>query len=307
MVNAIHLTITTINSLGIVHSYNAGGDVAVTSQGWVVPPKYSCQVFTIGVNRFVLEGATLLDDGSIFDDDFRNNITAASEITDCAKKSRARPSVALYTKDYPFDKCTPEGLNYTEFRDQAQALVTNYGEEEVLFRIWAGNFQESSWQMARNISNVIRHHLRTTSGKRASASLGFAAEPVYAPLWGYIERAHVGLFDARDIGISFTRGIIDHLTTLGVSRSQVRLSIETSGFLLSTLMPMAYNKLIRKGVPYFGDGHFEGSVYHSQKQVHEKVELIKDERLKGFSLSHILSDLPFNDTRSLLDAALYHS
>ncbi|KAF4654028.1 hypothetical protein FOL47_010174, partial [Perkinsus chesapeaki] len=238
----------------------------------------------MGVNRFVLEGATLLNDGSILDDDLRNNITAANEITDCAKKSGVRPTVALYTDDYPFDKCTPEDFNYTNFRDQAQALVTNYGVDEVLFWIWAGNFQECSWQMARNISNVIRHHLRTTSGKTVKASLGFAAEPINTPLWDYIKKADVGnyfdtisvhfgspgLFDARVIDISFTREIIEHLTTLGVSRSQVQLSIETSGFLLSTLMPMAYNELIKKGAPYFGDGHFEGFVYHSQKQVHEK-------------------------------------
>ncbi|KAF4713461.1 hypothetical protein FOZ62_020368 [Perkinsus olseni] len=297
---------------------NDGTMVSFSSQEWVLPVDDICNMFSRGVNKFYLEGATLLFNGSIYSE--VKNVTMVNEIADCARKYGTRMSLLLWTDDYPFDECSPGKLNFTAFERELQSYVTQYNVDEVTFWIWAGKCEQFSWKISWKVSRIIRRSLKTRSGKPVGASLGFSAEPLDSPLWKYIKKASVGryfdtisvqfgypgLFDRRTIDVAFARDVVHRLLTYGVPAKQVELSVDTDGFQEWTLQPMAYSALIEEGAPRFSNGFFEDYIYQSQKQVYEKTNIIKEKGLRGFSLRSIIWDTPVDSCSSLLYAALYY-
>ncbi|KAF4651273.1 hypothetical protein FOZ61_010620, partial [Perkinsus olseni] len=62
---------------------NIGRTVSFSSQEWVLPIDDICDMFSRGVDKFYLEGATLLSSGSIYSQ--VKNDTMVNEIADCAR------------------------------------------------------------------------------------------------------------------------------------------------------------------------------------------------------------------------------
>ncbi|KAF4699181.1 hypothetical protein FOZ63_004853 [Perkinsus olseni] len=109
---------------------NDGTMVSFSSQEWVLPVDDICNMFSRGVNKFYLEGATLLPDGSIYSE--VKDVTKVNEIADCAKKYGTSMSLLLWTDDYPYDECSPGKLNFTAFKHQLQSYITQYDVDEFL-------------------------------------------------------------------------------------------------------------------------------------------------------------------------------
>ncbi|EER11430.1 hypothetical protein Pmar_PMAR011095 [Perkinsus marinus ATCC 50983] len=149
----------------------------------------------------------------------------------------------------------------------------------------------------------------------------FAVEPEDSPLWNYIKLSkiedyfdvisvhfgHPGPTDESVINDTVARKTVDYLINLGIPPQKLELSVETLGFMERTNQPLSYNELIEKGAPPYSDGHFDGYIYQSQKQVVEKTRIIEEKTLYGFSLQTILYDLPAKDNSSLFHAAFYYS
>ncbi|KAF4687515.1 hypothetical protein FOZ60_003837 [Perkinsus olseni] len=300
---------------------NDGAMVSFSSQEWVLPTDHFCNMFSRGVNKFYLEGATLLFNGSIYSE--VKNVTMVNEIADCAGKYGTSMSLLLWTDESPFDECSPRKFNFDTFKHQLQSYITQYDVEEVTFWIWAGpvvNCEQFFWQISTKISRIIRRSLKTRSGKPVRASLGFSVEPSDSPLWKYIKSASVGkyfdtitvhfgypgLHDRRTIDDGFARDVVHRLLTYGVPAHQIELSTDTDGFNELTFIPMAYFELIREGASRLSNGSFHGYIYQSQKQVYEKTNIIKEEGLRGLSLRAIIWDTPVDSCSSLLYAALYY-
>ncbi|KAF4651276.1 hypothetical protein FOZ61_010623 [Perkinsus olseni] len=297
---------------------SGGVDVSFSSQEWLLPTNDICGMFSLGVNKFLLEGTTVVNDGSVFSEVL--NVTKVNEIADCAKKFGTSMSLLLWTDDYPFDECSRSTFNFTTLKHQLQSYVTQYDVDEVTFWIWVGNCQQFSWQIARKIGWIIRTKLRTRLGKSLRASLGFAAEPFDSPLWQYIRPARLGRYyntisvhfgspgvvDSRAVDDRFARAVVERLVTLGISPRRIELSVAAQGYQKLTLQPSTYFELSKKGAPPFSNGYFEDYVYQSQQQVVEKTHLIEERGLRGFSLQTIDFDLPVKNRSSLLYAALYY-
>ncbi|KAF4703736.1 hypothetical protein FOZ62_010815, partial [Perkinsus olseni] len=130
------------------------------SQEWLLPTHDICQMFSLGVNKFLLDGSALLYNGSIVSE--VENVTKVNEIADCAKTY----------DDYPYDECSPGKFNFTAFKFEAQSYIAQYDVDELSFGIWAGKCQKFSWKIAPMIGKVIRRSLRTKSGRPVRASLG---------------------------------------------------------------------------------------------------------------------------------------
>ncbi|KAF4647942.1 hypothetical protein FOL46_003562, partial [Perkinsus olseni] len=171
---------------------NIGRTVSFSSQEWVLPIDDICDMFSRGVDKFYLEGATLLSSGSIYSQ--VKNDTMVNEIADCARKYGTSMSLLLWTDDYPYDECSPGLLNFTAFKHQLQSYITQYDVDEVTFWIGAGKCEQFHWQISSKISRIIRRSLKTRSGKPVRASLGFAAESLDSPLWNYVVEARVGRY-----------------------------------------------------------------------------------------------------------------
>ncbi|EEQ98914.1 hypothetical protein Pmar_PMAR012927 [Perkinsus marinus ATCC 50983] len=297
---------------------SARREVSISSQEWLAPTDTICEMFSMGVSKFLLESTTLVNDGSVFSEVV--NVTMVNEIADCARKYGTGTALLLGTDSYPYHECSPDIFSFATFESQIQSYITQYNVEEVRFWVWVGNCQQFFWQIAQRVGWIISRKLKTRSGKPVRASIGFGAEPLDSPLWKYVEAARLGrLFDTVSIHFGhptllsnnmvdadFARQAVQRLLTLGVPASKIELSVEAMGYSPGKFQPpRTYAELIAKGALPFSNGHFEDYTYQSQKQVLEKTCLVEDRGLYGFSISTISEDLPARTRSSLLYAALH--
>ncbi|EER18501.1 hypothetical protein Pmar_PMAR004361 [Perkinsus marinus ATCC 50983] len=232
------------------------------------------------------------------------NATLMSDIHTLAKHYNAEVLLGVTPM---FDK----GDNTSQFGYGFAASVERYFDQFYLDGFVVVPFNDTTYvEVVRSMGDIIRSS-RTWKEDRGTAVLMFQS----VGYWPLIEAVGVPAYFDTAICILETDPAVTHTIKWAeeslhkwdnITRTpeDLEFGVIPEGRKESSLDALAYRELIDMGAPSDGVGLFDGYYYDSQRQIREKANLVLSVNMQGITFVDIGGDLPANDNRSLLKAAV---
>ncbi|EER15332.1 hypothetical protein Pmar_PMAR001382 [Perkinsus marinus ATCC 50983] len=289
--------------------------VAVTPFDRFTASNYS-DLFEAGVRHLILAQNQILADGSIRIPGNWITVPLAEQIHGYAVKHNATVSLGLIPNFFIYN--TSRSL--PDFLASAQNTLGNYSADGLFFEAWIPTLIPTGdqWDVINSLTDLTRTKLKSRSGNPAIASLIFGADALSSSHWTDLKTYQPWKHTDRDycllhtqtvnfkeqISLDWAKTVADRLSDYSADMSKLSFTIVPEGRYDNLTSTKSYRQLIADGAPASGDGHFGNFYYNSQKQVKEKVQLVKTKRLGGMAVYSPGFDLPVKNTSSLLHAAL---